>query len=611
MFCTKCGKSVDENVKFCPGCGTSIEAFASTTSKGENNGGKSLLRFGKVAGIVLCLIAGIAIAYFRHAKAYAINSSENLSVIAKLITESISANDELKPIAKVSKCTSVSLDMNVPMDSLEDGKVRKVYKGVANVEMFPRKSSWESNDNIEYAASATMVRYDIMVVDAGKEIALKSAEMRNSDWQDLVLSTGKSGESDDNDSDESDDDDKDEDATSAKSNEPPLDGAVLVAKRHGMTDLQWKRFVKDNKGRTVVFRNGKVEEVEEDDEDEDAVALRVALTSSFSVSAKVSDPDMAKLAAGLKPRTQIAELRGRIKAIEIDDDPLAEITVNNACIVLAETDKPSDQVRRSQHDGSQNSVSAIAKRLIELVETRNKLTKEAVGWASNPMSDEEHKALPAKLAEMGESACAEMVKRLEGENERLKEFIDLGKIADVERKRQGQKPFLDEDTVKTFLFRLEPEQQKELLEKMKANSKREKSELYSSQKTEMIGADIIREFEKKPKGYSAAQIEDLQKKLAGRVLTFENGEVSRVARNMDGRLEIVAHFGKRNHNLQRFSINAYFPRSDAARLIKVLDEGAHIKSLEGLVDGSEECLDSVHITEMLTLTDAKIVISEQ
>lgn len=126
----------------------------------------------------------------------------------------------------------------------------------------------------------------------------------------------------------------------------------------------------------------------------------------------------------------------------------------------------------------------------------------------------------------------------------------------------------------------------------------------------MTGADIVREFEKKPKGYSAAQIEDLQKKLAGRVLIFENGEVSRVARNMDGRLDIVAHFGKINSDLRRFSINAYFPRSDAARLIKVLDEGAHIKSLEGRVDGSEEGLDSVHITEMLTLADAKIIISE-
>lgn len=613
MFCTKCGKSVDENVKFCPGCGSSIEASASTTPIGENNGGKLLLKLGKVAGIAFCVIVGVVIAYFRHTKAYAINSSENLAVIAKLITESIASNDELKTVAKVRECTSVSLDMNAPMDSLEDGHVRKVYKGLANVEMFPRKSSWESNDNIEYAESAITVRYDITVVDAGKEIALKSAEMRDSDWQALVLSTGKSGESedDDNDSNKDDDEDKDEDETSENSNEPPLDGTVLVTKRRGMTELQWKRFVKDNKGRTVVFRNGKVEEVEEDDEDDNVVALRVAFSSSFSVSAKVSDPDMAKLAAGLKPRTKIAELRGRIKTIEIDDDPLTEITIRNADITLAKSDKPREQVRNSQRNDSQNSVSATAKRLMELMEAQNKMTKEAVGWATKPMSDEEQKALPAKLAEMGEAACTAMMETLESENRRLKEFLDLGKIADAERKRQGQKPFLDEDTVKTFLIRLDPDQQKELLEKMKANSKRmNSSQDYSSSLSTLTGADIVREFEKKPKGYSAAQIEDLQKKLAGRVLIFENGEVSRVARNMDGRLNIVAHFGKINRNLRRFSINAYFPRSDAARLIKVLDEGAHIKSLEGRVDGSEECLDSVHITEMLTLTDAKIIISE-
>lgn len=607
MFCAKCGKSVDENVKFCPGCGTPIEASASTKPIGENNGGKSMLKLGKVVGFVLCLIAGVAIAYFRNAKAYAINSSENLSVIAKLITESISANDELKPIAKVSKCTSVSLDMNAPMDSLEDGKVRKVYKGLANVEMFPRKSSWESNDNIEYAPSAMTVRYDIMVVDAGKEIALKSAEMRNSDWQDLVLSTGKSGESDDNDSDESDDDDKDDDATSAKSNEPPLDGAVLVAKRHGMTDLQWKRFVKDNKGRTVVFRNGKVEEVEEDDEDEDVVALRVAFTSSFSVSAKVLDSDMAKLAAGLKPRTQIAELRGQIKAIEIDDDPLTEITIRNAGITLAKSDKPSKQVRSSQGDDSQNSVSATAKRLIELMKAQSKMTKEAVGWARNPMSEEEQKALPAKLAEIGEAACTAMMEKLEGENERLKEFLDLGKIADAERKRQGQKPFLDEDTVKTFLIRLDPDQQKELLEKMKANSK--KSEYGSSQKTQITGADIVRECEKKPNGFSYAQIESLQKKLAGRRLTFEDGEVVSVSTdiNMDGRVCILAGFGKRR---AFFVVRAYFPKSETDHLVQTIDKGTHVKFLGGRVISSEDKPQPLSLP-FLTLTDAKIVVSKE
>ena len=600
MFCTKCGKSVDENVKFCPGCGASIEASASTTPIGENNGGKSLLKLGKVAGIAFCVIVGVVIAYFRHTKAYAINSSENLSVIAKLITESIASNDELKTVAKVRECTSVSLDMNAPMDSLEDGHVRKVYKGLANVEMFPRKSSWESNDNIEYAESAITVRYDITVVDAGKEIALKSAEMRDSDWQALVLSTGKSGESDDddNDGDKDDNDDKDEDETSDNSNEPPLDGAVFVAKRRGMTELQWKRFVKDNKGRTVVFRNGKVEEVEEDDEDDNVVVLRVAFTSSFSVSAKVSDPDMAKLAAGLKPRMQIAELRGRIKTIEIDDDPLTEITIRNADITLAKSDKPREQVRNSQRNDSQNSVSATAKRLMELMEAQNKMTKEAVGWATKPMSDEEQKALPAKLAEMGEAACMAMMEKLEGENERLKEFLGLGKIADAERKRQGQKPFLDEDTVKTFLFRLDPDQQKELLEKMKANSKKGESEQGSSQKTEITGADIVRECEKKPNGYSDAQIEVLQKKLAGRVLTFEDGKVTSVFTDaISGDLCMHANF-------KSFALTACFPKSEAARLIETVDEGTHIKFLTGCVRSKRDGI-------LFSLTDAKIVISEQ
>ena len=479
MFCAKCGKSVDENVKFCPGCGTSIEASASTTPIGENNGGKSLLKLGKVAGVVFCLIAGVAIAYFRDAKAYAINSSENLSVIAKLITESISANDELKPIAKVSKCTSVSLDMNAPMDSLEDGKVRKVYKGLANVEMFPRKSSWKSNDNIEYADSVITVRYDIMVVDAGKEIALKSAEMRNSDWQDLVLSTGKSGESDDNDNE-----DKDEDETSANSDEPPESG------------------------------------------------------------------------------------------------------------------KLSAQVGRSQEGGSQTSIDAFMGRMEKLMEVRNKMTKEAVGWATNPSTDEERKEARAALSKMNVSERTAMLEQLESQNARLKEFLELGKVADDKRKRQGQEPFLDEDTVKTFLFRLEPEQQNELLEKMKANSK--KSEYGSSQKTQITGADIVRECERKPNGYSSAQIEGLQKKLAGRVLTFEDGKVTDVLECSDDSaygVHIVVSF-------KSFTVDAYFPKSDAARLIETVDEGAHIKSLTGRADSEKRWI-------FFSLTDAKIVLSEK
>ena len=518
-------------------------------------------------------------------------------------------------VERGSGCTGVSLDMKSPMDSLEDREVRKVYKGMASVEMFPRKSSWESNDNIEYTSSAMTVRYDIMVVDAGKEIALKSAEMRDSDWQALVLSTGKSNESDDDDngSDEDDDDDKDEDATSVDGNEPPLDGAVLVAKRHGMTDLQWKRLVKDNKGRTVVFRNGKVEEVEEDDEDENAVVLRVALTSSFSVSAKVSDPDMAMLAAGLKPRTRIAELRGRIKAIEIDDDPLTEITIRNADITLAKSDKPSEQARRSQEDGSQNSVDAFMGRMEKLMEARNKMTKEAVGWATNPATDEERKEARDTLSKMSVEERATMQEEFESQNARLKEFLDLGEIADAERKRQGQEPFLDEDTVKTFLFRLEPEQQKELLEKMKANSKSEKSEQGASEKSEITGAVIVRENDRKPNGYTPAQIEALQKKLAGRMLTFEDGEVSLVQTdiNMDGRVCITAYFGdpSRNH-FSRFRVRAYFSKQETAHLVETIDEGAHVKSLVGRVISSEDKPQPLDV-DILTLIDAKIVISGQ
>lgn len=484
MFCTKCGKSVDENVKFCTECGSSIGASASTTPIGENNGGKSLLKLGKVAGFAFCVIVGVVIGYFRDTKDYAINSSENLLV---------------------------------------------------------------------------------------------------------------------NDSDKDDDYDKDEDETSENSNEPPLDGVEFVKKRKSLTtELQRKRLVDGVIGRIIEFRDCEVDDITDDKSflikyDEKALLVTLYVpTCDYYVQAKVTDPRMVASAENLEKGIKLKVLSGKLRK---DESEVFHFYVDNARFVKEKPEKTN----------TIKSDKSVAEKLFAIMDESNKLTLDAVGWARYPMSAEEQKALPAKLAEIGEAACTAMMEKLESENRRLKEFLDLGKIADAERKRQGQEPFLDEDTVKTFLIRLDPDQQKELLEKMKANSKKGESEQGSSQKTEITGADIVRECEKKPNGYSYAQLEVLQKKLAGRVLTFEDGEVVSVSTdiNMDGRVCILAGFGK-----YPLVVRAYFPKSETDHLVQTIDKGTHVKFLGGRVISSEDKPQPLSLP-FLTLTDAKIVVSKE
>ena len=458
MFCTKCGKQTNDNVKFCPGCGTTLASSCKETtdeiqsSHAENAVGKSWQKIGKLAVVIVSVVIGIGIAYFRHEKGYAINSRENLAVIANIIKESISSNDDLKPIAKVGECTSVSLDMNSPLESLEDGHVRKVYKGLACVNMFPRKAG-ESDDCVEYVSKAISVRYDIMVVDAGNEIVLKSADMRDEDWQNLILSIGGGEESDADNKEEEETEEDDDDVTVANKKLPPLDGAEFIKKRSSMTDLQWKRLVNESRGRTIQFKNCIVSEVEEDDENENSVAVLVDVTSSYAIEAKVSEPSMVKLAEKLRPGNKIYMLSGRIKKREMEDNPQAEIVILDSHITMA----------KANNAGAGKSV---ADKLLSLMEESNKLTMDAVGWARDPLTDEQKKAFPEKIAAMSEKEQMALLERFQTEYENLKQFIKMGKIADGYRKQQGSSPFLDEQTIKEFL-KLSPEQQKELLEKMR------------------------------------------------------------------------------------------------------------------------------------------------
>lgn len=510
--------------------------------------------------------------------------SDDMAIIEKttseLMEESLAKNEDLKKFARVCEVKEVTL--------VKEGSGNN-YKGTATVVMQARTKD-STDEHIKYGGNPITVSYSLKVIYDGRNVMLNNAEMEDADLAKLLKAAGVSD--DDEKADESDNDNSvtSADESPANDGEPPLDGVEFVKKRKSLTKLQRKRLVDGAIGRIIEFRDCEVDDITDksflikDYEKALLVTLYVP-TCDYYVHATVTDPRMVASGENLEKGSKLKVLSGKLRK---DEDEVFPFYVDNARFVKEKPEK-TNTIKLDK---------SVAEKLLSMMEAQNKMTKEAVGWVRNPMSEEDQKALPAILAEMGESACTAMMEKLESENRRLKEFLDLGKIADAERKRQGQEPFLDEDTVKTFLISLDPDQQKELLEKMKANSK--KSEYGSSQKTQITGADIVRECERKPNGYSSAQIDSLQKKLNGQMLTFEDGKVINVLKCSDDSaydVHIVVRF-------KSFRVDAYFPKSDAARLIETVDEGAHIKSLTGRADSEKRW-------GLFTLTDAKIVLSEK
>ena len=513
---------------------------------------------------------------------------------SELLEESLGKNDDLKKFARVCEIKETRL--------VKEGSGNS-YTGYAKVVMQVRTKD-STDEHIKYGGNPITVSYSLKVLYDGRNVMLNDAEMEDADLAKLLKAAGVSDA--DEDADENEAATNDGKTTAENGTATQLDVADFIKKQPSMTKLQWKRFVDGNAGKSIVLRDCNVTGVEEDEDNENAVIMTIVMPDAdfFMIEANVTNPKMVALAAKMSPGTKIGMVIGTLKKLDADSYPMVALQIANTQIVKVESAKTSHVVKHTE--------SMVADKLLSMMDESSKLTMDAVGWARDPLTEEQKRAFHEKIAAMSEQEQTALLEQFKTEHENLKQFIEIVSIVDSYLKQIGASPLMNKDIVREFLT-LTPESQKEHLEKLRAKVeeiKRKAGKTEMSATKEMTGADIVREFEKKPKGYSAAQIEDLQKKLAGRVLIFENGEVSRVARNMDGRLNIVAHFGKINRNLRRFSINAYFPRSDAARLIKVLDEGAHIKSLEGRVDGSEECLDSVHITEMLTLTDAKIIISE-
>ena len=116
------------------------------------------------------------------------------------------------------------------------------------------------------------------------------------------------------------------------------------------------------------------------------------------------------------------------------------------------------------------------------------------------------------------------------------------------------------------------------------------------------GTDIVNGNGEKESGYSSAQLDGIKERLAGKVLTFENGKVSSVSKGYDGTVSVDISFladKSRGFFASRFMVSAKVSDPEAIKWVQNIDEGAPIKSVTGKVDKGGM---------FFTIVDAKIVV---
>ena len=140
--------------------------------------------------------------------------------VGELLVEALSANDDVKLLTRVGKCTEVKIDMDSETYGRNsDGKFGKMFEGSACVELFPRKKG-SMKGNSQYKNSPIPVWYDVKVFydkdksmiyleeyqvqgESGKAF-LKAAGLTEAELENLgtMLQTKESDDGDKDDSDE-------------------------------------------------------------------------------------------------------------------------------------------------------------------------------------------------------------------------------------------------------------------------------------------------------------------------------------------------------------------------------------------------------------------------
>ena len=117
----------------------------------------------------------------------------------------------------------------------------------------------------------------------------------------------------------------------------------------------------------------------------------------------------------------------------------------------------------------------------------------------------------------------------------------------------------------------------------------------------VTGTDIVNGNGEKESGYSSAQLDGIKERLAGKVLTFENGKVSSVSKGYDGKVNVDMSFladKSKGFFASRFMVSAKVSDEADKKWAACLDEGAEITKVTGRVTKGGM---------FFTIEDAKIV----
>ena len=117
----------------------------------------------------------------------------------------------------------------------------------------------------------------------------------------------------------------------------------------------------------------------------------------------------------------------------------------------------------------------------------------------------------------------------------------------------------------------------------------------------VTGTDIVNGNGEKESGYSSAQLDGIKERLAGKVLTFENGKVSSVSKGYDGKVNVTMSFladKSKGFFASSFMVSAKVSDEADKKWAACLDEGAEITKVTGKVTKGGI---------FFTIEDAKIV----
>lgn len=173
MFCSKCGKNVDDGVGFCPSCGTKIGAGA--TACAQQPAGAS----GKVSGTGRSkLVEYLVGAVFAVVVACGVLSrimgtgpdlrEEATGLLRKLVVKTFAENEDAKEVAKYIKLTDVRDCVLV-----KESKGR--YSGLAQAEFTANKVGKKGETR------RVVVQYGFTLLYDGENIMLQNAEPSDSE----------------------------------------------------------------------------------------------------------------------------------------------------------------------------------------------------------------------------------------------------------------------------------------------------------------------------------------------------------------------------------------------------------------------------------------------